>query len=85
MLETLGLAGQEAEMGGMEPQRVASCLEVLGALLALARAPAIAACMVVADKRRRHKPADGTQDIVQSVANILGSFFIQFNSIVNCV
>ncbi|KAM3957748.1 fatty acid synthase-like [Aphomia sociella] len=66
IVETMG--GDEAVVGGTVPQRIASCMEALGALLA--RPHAVAASMVLADKRRG--PAAPQQDAVQAVANILG-------------
>lgn len=66
VVETMG--GADAVVGGTLPQRVASCLEALGALLA--RPHAVAASMVLADKRRAG--AAQLQDVVSAVANILG-------------
>lgn len=58
----------ETVVGGTVPQRIASCMEALGALLALPHA--VAASMVLADKRR--SAAAPTQDLLHAVANILG-------------
>ncbi|XP_053606924.1 fatty acid synthase-like [Plodia interpunctella] len=58
----------EAVVGGTVPQRIASCMEALGALLA--RPHAVAASLVLADKRRA---GPATQlDVVHALANILG-------------
>lgn len=67
IVETMG--GDETEVGGTMPQRIASCMEALGALMALPHA--VGASMVLADKRRT-KAAGGQQDLVHQVANILG-------------
>ncbi|CAH0729423.1 unnamed protein product, partial [Brenthis ino] len=66
IVETMG--GDEAVVGGTVPQRIASCMEALGALLA--RPHAVAASMVLADKRK--SAAAPQQDLVHAVANILG-------------
>lgn len=66
IVETMG--GDEVEVGGTVPQRIASCMEALGALLS--RPHAVTASMVLADKRRG--PQAPTQDLVRAVANILG-------------
>ncbi|CAK1550869.1 unnamed protein product [Leptosia nina] len=66
IMDTMG--GDEAVVGGTVPQRMTSCLESLGALLALPHA--VTACMVLADKRR--SAAAPTHDLVHAVANILG-------------
>lgn len=66
IVDTMG--GDDAVVGGTVPQRIASCMEALGALLALPHA--VAASMVLADKRRA--AAAPTQDLVHAVANILG-------------
>ncbi|XP_059050659.1 fatty acid synthase-like [Achroia grisella] len=66
IVETMG--GDEAVVGGTVPQRVASCMQALGALLA--RPHAVVASMVLADKRRG--PAQPAHDVVHAVANILG-------------
>ncbi|XP_038206276.1 fatty acid synthase-like [Zerene cesonia] len=66
IVDTMG--GDEAVVGGTLPQRVASCVEALGALLA--RPHAVCASMVLADKRRG--AAAPAQDLVHAVANILG-------------
>lgn len=63
------MGGDETEVGGTMPQRIASCMEALGALMALPHA--VGASMVLADKRRA-KAAGGQQDLVHQVANILG-------------
>lgn len=63
------MGGDETEVGGTMPQRIASCMEALGALMALPHA--VGASMVLADKRRT-KAAGGQQDLVHQVANILG-------------
>lgn len=67
IVETMG--SDDTEVGGTVPQRVASCVAALGALLA--RPHAVAASMVLADKRRA--AASGTADLVHQVANILGT------------
>lgn len=67
IVETMG--GDEAVVGGTVPQRIASCMEALGALLA--RPHAVAASMVLADKRK--SAAAPQQDLVHAVANILGT------------
>ncbi|XP_052754570.1 fatty acid synthase [Galleria mellonella] len=66
IVDTMG--GDETVVGGTVPQRVASCMEALGTLLA--QPHAVAASMVLADKRRG--PVAPTQDVVHVVANILG-------------
>ncbi|KAJ0178567.1 hypothetical protein K1T71_006390 [Dendrolimus kikuchii] len=66
VVETMG--GDQVEVSGTVPQRVASCMEALGALLA--RPHAVAASLVLADKRRGQQAP--SQDLVRSVANILG-------------
>ncbi|XP_047503403.1 fatty acid synthase [Pieris napi] len=66
VVDTMG--GNDIVVGGTVPQRIASCLEALGTLLALPHP--VAASMVLADKRR--SAAQPTQDLVQAVANILG-------------
>lgn len=66
-METMG--GDDSEVGGTVPQRIASCMAALGTLLALPHA--VAASMVLADKRRA-AAASSDQDLVQQVANILG-------------
>lgn len=66
IVDTMG--GDDAVVGGTVPQRIASCMEALGALLA--RPHAVAASMVLADKRRA--AAAPAQDLVHAVANILG-------------
>lgn len=66
IVETMG--GDESEVGGTVPQRIASCMTALGALLA--RPHAVAASMVLADKRRA--PAAPSHDLLYAVANILG-------------
>ncbi|KPJ07407.1 Fatty acid synthase [Papilio machaon] len=66
IVETMG--GDESEVGGTVPQRIASCMVALGALLA--RPHAVAASMVLADKRRA--PATPSHDLLHAVANILG-------------
>ncbi|XP_026499944.2 fatty acid synthase [Vanessa tameamea] len=66
IVETMG--GDEAVVGGTVPQRISSCMEALGALLA--RPHAVAASMVLADKRRA--AAAPQQDLLHAVANILG-------------
>lgn len=65
-METMG--GDETVVGGTVPQRIASCMEALGTLLALPHA--VAASMVLADKRRT--AAAPQQDLLHAVANILG-------------
>lgn len=68
IVDTMG--GDDAVVGGTLPQRIASCMETLGALLS--RPHAVAASMVLADKR---KAAGGAQqDLVHAVANILGEW-----------
>ncbi|CAH2091553.1 unnamed protein product [Euphydryas editha] len=64
----MAMGGDDAVVGGTVPQRITSCMEALGALLA--RPHAVAASMVLADKRR--SAAQPTQDLVHAVANILG-------------
>ncbi|XP_039755412.1 fatty acid synthase [Pararge aegeria] len=64
--DTMG--GDDAVVGGTVPQRIASCMEALGALLALPHA--VAASMVLADKRRT--AAAPQEDLAHAVANILG-------------
>lgn len=66
IVDTMG--GDDAVVGGTVPQRIASCMEALGALLALPHA--VAASMVLADKRRA--AAAPQQDLLHAVANILG-------------
>lgn len=66
IVETMG--GDDTTVGGTVPQRIASCMESLGTLLALPHA--VTASMVLADKRRA--AAAPTQDLVHAVANILG-------------
>ncbi|KAG6462008.1 hypothetical protein O3G_MSEX013000 [Manduca sexta] len=66
IVETMG--GDETVVGGTVPQRIASCMEALGTLLALPHA--VAASMVLADKRRATRQP--RQDLVHAVANILG-------------
>ncbi|XP_050680853.1 fatty acid synthase-like isoform X2 [Leptidea sinapis] len=66
IVETMG--GDETVVGGTVPQRMASCLETLGALLA--RPHAVVASMVLADKRRTAAPP--ADSLVHAVANILG-------------
>lgn len=66
IVETMG--GDDTEVGGTVPQRIASCMEALGALLA--QPHAVAASMVLADKRRAQQAPK--QDLVHAVANILG-------------
>lgn len=66
VVDTMG--GDEAVVGGTVPQRIASCMEALGALMALPHA--VAASMVLADKRRA--AAAPQQDLLHAVANILG-------------
>ncbi|XP_050549365.1 fatty acid synthase [Spodoptera frugiperda] len=66
IVETMG--GDDTVVGGTVPQRIASCMEALGALLALPHA--VAASMVLADKRRA--AAAPQQDLLHAVANILG-------------
>ncbi|XP_041987847.1 fatty acid synthase [Aricia agestis] len=63
-----GAGDDEAVVGGTLPQRISSCMEALGALLA--RPHAVAASMVLADKRRA--AAAPSADLVHAVANILG-------------
>ncbi|XP_023934577.2 fatty acid synthase [Bicyclus anynana] len=65
--ESMG-GGDDAVVGGTVPQRIASCMQALGALLALPHA--VVASMVLADKRRA--AAAPAQDLVHAVANILG-------------
>lgn len=55
-------------VGGTVPQRIASCMQALGRMLALPHP--VQASMVLADKRRA--AAAPTQDLVHAVANILG-------------
>lgn len=62
------MGGDDTEVGGTVPQRIASCMEALGALLA--QPHAVAASMVLADKRRAQQAPK--QDLVHAVANILG-------------
>ncbi|KAL4702305.1 hypothetical protein ACJJTC_018435, partial [Scirpophaga incertulas] len=57
-----------AEVGGTVPQRIASCMEALGALLALPHA--VGGSLVLADKQRRARAP--TADLVHAVANVLG-------------
>ncbi|XP_045766807.1 fatty acid synthase [Maniola jurtina] len=66
IVDTMG--GDDTVVGGTVPQRIASCMEALGALLA--RPHAVAASMVLADKRRAAQAP--TQDLAHAVANILG-------------
>ncbi|XP_043251796.1 fatty acid synthase isoform X1 [Colletes gigas] len=68
ILESLG-GGNETEVGGTLPQRIASCLDTMDTFLQQPH-PVLASCVVV-DKR---KLADNTNkvSIVQAVANILG-------------
>nr|QLI61974.1 fatty acid synthetase 2 [Streltzoviella insularis] len=66
IVDTMG--GDEAVVGGTVPQRIASCMEAIGALMALPHP--VAASMVLADKRR--SAAAPQQDLVHAVANILG-------------
>ncbi|CAB3260160.1 unnamed protein product [Arctia plantaginis] len=66
IVDTMG--GDETVVGGTVPQRISSCMEALGALLALPHA--VGASLVLADKRRA--AAAPTQDLVHAVANILG-------------
>ncbi|GBP15812.1 Fatty acid synthase [Eumeta japonica] len=66
VVNTMG--GNDTVVGGTLPQRITSCLEALGALMALPHP--VAASMVLADKRRT--TAAPQQDLVQAVANILG-------------
>ncbi|CAG4972769.1 unnamed protein product [Parnassius apollo] len=66
IVETMG--GDETEVGGTVPQRVASCMAALGSLLA--RPHAVTASMVLADKRRA--AAAPKHDLLHAVANILG-------------
>ncbi|KAH9630197.1 hypothetical protein HF086_010703 [Spodoptera exigua] len=66
IVETMG--GDDTVVGGTVPQRIASCMEALGSLLALPHA--VAASMVLADKRRA--AAAPQQDLLHAVANILG-------------
>lgn len=66
IVETMG--GDETVVGGTMPQRIASCMEALGTLLALPHA--VGASMVLADKRRA--AAAPQQDLLHAVANILG-------------
>jgi len=70
IVETMG--GDETEVGGTVPQRISSCMEALGTLLALPHA--VAASMVPADKRR--VAVAPTQDLVHAVANILGEISV---------
>lgn len=65
----MAMGGDDAVVGGTLPQRISSCMEALGALLA--RPHAVAASMVLADKRRA--AAQPQQDLVHAVANILGA------------
>ncbi|KAJ2944093.1 hypothetical protein O0L34_g18059 [Tuta absoluta] len=67
IVETMG--GDDTEVGGTVPQRIASCMEALGTLMALPHA--VAASMVLADKRRAAAGGD-RQDLLHAVANILG-------------
>lgn len=62
------MGGDETVVGGTVPQRIASCMEALGALLALPHA--VGASLVLADKRRA--AAAPAADLVHAVANILG-------------
>ncbi|CAH2981095.1 unnamed protein product [Chilo suppressalis] len=62
------MGGDETVVGGTVPQRIASCMEALGTMLALPHA--VAASMVLADKQRR--AAAPAQDLVHVVANVLG-------------
>ncbi|XP_061378336.1 fatty acid synthase [Danaus plexippus] len=62
------MGGDEVVVGGTLPQRIASCMEALGALLALPHA--VATSMVLADKRR--SAAAPQADLAHAVANILG-------------
>ncbi|XP_047993204.1 fatty acid synthase-like [Leguminivora glycinivorella] len=60
--------GEDAEVGGTVPQRIASCLDTLSTLL-LAPQPVVSS-MVLADQRRtQEKPA---QTLVHALANVLG-------------
>ncbi|XP_063632471.1 fatty acid synthase-like [Cydia splendana] len=63
--------GEDAEVGGTAPQRIASCLATLETLLLAPRAAAVLGSMVLAPAGggARDKP---TQDLVHAVANILG-------------
>lgn len=75
IVETMG--GDETVVGGTVPQRISSCMEALGTLLALPHA--VGASMVLADKRRA--AAAPTQDLVHAVANILGTFTLKIRSL----
>lgn len=68
IVENMGGGSDQVEVGGTMPQRVASCMEALGALLA--QPHPVTASMVLADKRRG--PATAQMDLVRAVANILG-------------
>ncbi|XP_063827966.1 fatty acid synthase [Ostrinia nubilalis] len=68
VVEQMGGGGHDAVVGGTVPQRILSCVDALGTLLALPHA--VAASMVLADKRRG--PAAPAQDLVHVVANVLG-------------
>ncbi|XP_049874376.1 fatty acid synthase [Pectinophora gossypiella] len=67
IVDTMG--GDDTEVGGTVPQRIASCMEALGTLLALPHP--VVASMVLADKRRQAKSGD-SGDLLHAVANILG-------------
>lgn len=66
VLDTLG--DNDTVVGGTLPQRIASCLSTLGALMALPHP--VVASMVLADKSR--STSAPTQDLPLAVANILG-------------
>nr|UEN71130.1 fatty acid synthase 2 [Glyphodes pyloalis] len=68
IVEQMGGGGDETVVGGTVPQRIASCMEALGSLMALPHA--VAASMVLADKRRAAQAP--TTDLVHVVANVLG-------------
>ncbi|XP_063382180.1 fatty acid synthase-like [Cydia fagiglandana] len=60
--------GEDTEVGGTVPQRIASCLATLGTLLLASQA--VVSSMVLADQRRsQEKPA---QNLVHALANVLG-------------
>lgn len=68
IVEQMGGGGDETVVGGTVPQRIASCMEALGTLLALPHA--VCASTVLADKRRAAAPPSA--DLVHAVANVLG-------------
>ncbi|KAL0872273.1 hypothetical protein ABMA27_004663 [Loxostege sticticalis] len=68
IIEQMGGGGHETVVGGTLPQRILSCVDALGTLMALPHA--VAASMVLADKRRA--AAAPSQDLVHVVANVLG-------------